>query len=284
MYSEVSVTGDDGDEPMERRLKTCGVQRRHRPAWTNFICLLTAFIFAVNGGVLLVVIPTLAQDFSTSIEVAAWTNIAPMFMSSMIATQMGKVADQYGRARTWHVGMTLELISHAASGCAQTMPQLLLARVIGGLGMGIGAGSAFGLMAAGLAPKQRGVAGAWLMLMGTLGRTSGTSIGGIIMDAWSWRALFIAPVPVLCCTWGAAYFVLPFDNAVNGRRSCHSSQPGEPPSRLDWAGSVVLALFVSAVLLGVNRGNEWGWGSPVCLSTTSAKVECMAALVLCGVL
>jgi hypothetical protein len=37
-------------------------------------------------------------------------------------------------------------------------------------------------MAAGLPPKQRGVAAAWMMLMGTLGRSSGTSIGGLVMD------------------------------------------------------------------------------------------------------
>jgi MFS family permease len=184
MYSSVSrsddVDGRSGSGSVATaapRNSCCGIVRQHRPRWTNAICLLTAFIFAVNGGVLLVVIPTLAREFDTTIEVAAWTNIAPMFISAMIATQMGKIADQYGRARMWHVGMTLELLSHAASGGAQSMGQLLIARVVGGLGMGVGAGSAFGLMAAGLPPKQRGVAAAWLMLMGTLGRTSGTSIG-----------------------------------------------------------------------------------------------------------
>jgi MFS family permease len=184
MYSSVSrsddVDGRSGSGSVATaapRNSCCGIVRQHRPRWTNAICLLTAFIFAVNGGVLLVVIPTLARELDTTIEVAAWTNIAPMFISAMIATQMGKIADQYGRARMWHVGMTLELLSHAASGGAQSMGQLLIARVVGGLGMGVGAGSAFGLMAAGLPPKQRGVAAAWLMLMGTLGRTSGTSIG-----------------------------------------------------------------------------------------------------------
>ena len=78
--------------------------RRHRPGATVFVCLLTAFIFAINGGVLLVleldashlspgdhctasvqvVIPVLAQEFSVSTEVAAWANLAPGFMAALI--------------------------------------------------------------------------------------------------------------------------------------------------------------------------------------------------------
>ena len=188
--------------------RCCGIQRRHRKTGTIVVCLLSAFIYALNGGVLLIVIPVLATDFQTTTEVAAWTSIAPNFISCMIGTQMGRLADKYGRARAWHIGMALEMVSHAVCGWAQTIPQLLAGRVIGGLGMGIGAGSAFGLMAAGLPPKQRGIVGAWMMLMGTLGRSFGTSIGGIIMDLVGWRWLFRGPVPILLAIWIVAYFVL----------------------------------------------------------------------------
>ena len=47
-----------------------------------------------------------------------------------------------------------------------------------------------------------------MMLMGTLGRSFGTSIGGIIMDLVGWRWLFRGPVPILLAIWIIAYFVL----------------------------------------------------------------------------
>ena len=136
----------------------------------------------MNGGVLLVVIPVLAEEFNTTTvrpargvyafstinrfsiaflygragylaavlgvcrsgqEVAAWTNIAPIFISAMIGTQMGRVADTYGRARTWHVGMALELVSHAVCGWAQSMPALIAGRVCHGRQGHFPAGRAF---------------------------------------------------------------------------------------------------------------------------------------------
>ena len=270
-YESVSVDETGDATPVKPRAKMpCGIERRHRKSMTLFVCLATAFIFAVNGGVLLVVIPVLAEDFNTTTEIAAWANIIPMFIAAMIGTQMGKVADKYGRARTWHVGMSFELISHAACGWAGSMPQLLAGRAIGGLGMGIGAGSAFGLMAAGMPPKQRGVAAAWMMLMGTLGRSFGTSIGGIVMDAYGWRWLFIGPVPVLVMFWVTAYFVLPFDAiGGGGGGGGDPGKKGAPPAKdapLDWAGSVALAVGLSFCLIFVNRGNEWGWGSPIIIT------------------
>lgn len=271
-YAQLSLdeTGDATSSPPidPRRDRSapsvCGIERRHRKTATIAVCLFTAFVFAVNGGVLLVVIPTIARDFSTTNEVAAWANIAPGFISAMIGTQMGWVADKYGRAKTWHVGMTFEVISHAVCGWAQTIPQLLVGRAIGGLGMGIGAGSAFGLMAAGMPPKQRGIAAAWIMLMGTLGRSFGTSIGGVIMDAVGWRWLFIGPVPALVVMWIVAYFVLPFDasSSRGAGETGRSLGSDKDPRQLDWPGSVLLAMLMAFLLLGVNRGNEWGWDSP----------------------
>ena len=108
------------------------------------------------------------------------------------------------------------------------------------------------------------------------------------MDVWSWRALFVAPVPLLCGAWLIGYFVLPFDaaGADANTRTLRREQPAPAPAvaaaaagQADWAGSLVLALWVSAVLLWVNRGNEWGWGSPAILATLLAVVLLTPLLV-----
>ena len=256
--------GDAGGGPPAPET-ICGIERRPRQRATMTVCLLSAFIFAFNQGVLMVCIPTLAEDFDTTTEVAGWASMAPMFVSSMIGTQMGFVADRFGRARTWHVGMLLELLAHAACGWSMTMAQLLAGRILGGVGIGIGAGSAFGLMAARMPPKQRGIAHAWMMLMGTLGRSFGMSLGGMIMSAVGWRWVFRGPVPILVAVWIQAYFVMPFDPPKPKAKAAAGKQ--QPADGLDWGGSITLAALIGFLLLGTNRGNEWGWGSPIILAS-----------------
>jgi hypothetical protein len=101
------------------------------------------------------------------------------------------------------------------------------------------------------------------------------------MDVWSWRALFVAPVPLLCGAWLVGYFVLPFDaaGADANAQSPRRAQPAAAAGQADWAGSLVLALWVSALLLWVNRGNEWGWASPAILATLLAVLLLTPLLV-----
>ena len=123
------------------------------------------------------------------------------------------------------------------------------------------------------------------------------------MDLVGWRWLFRGPVPILLAIWIVAYFVLPFDmqsGAPGGGGRGGGGRGGGSRGRggrgrgggrgggaggaaadapLDWAGSVVMAVFMSFLLLSVNRGNDWGWSSPVIRVCIAASVVLFAVLL-----
>ena len=75
----------------------CGSRPSARQA-TSAVCLATMFLVRLEVSVLTLVVPPIAAEFSTSLEVAAWVIYAPAFAATMCAPAVGKLADMYGQA------------------------------------------------------------------------------------------------------------------------------------------------------------------------------------------
>jgi MFS family permease len=253
-------------------------ERRHRPRGTIAVCLSANVLNAMNSGVLIIVIPVLTREFGCSTEVAAWVNLAPRFVSVIIGTQMGKVADTMGRARMYMVCTVALVASFAMCGFAPSIEVLLAGRVLAGLVWG-GAGPAgFGMMCEGLPREQRGVVAAWQMMSGTMGSSLGTAAGGIIIEYVGWRYLFRGPLPPLALLLAAAHLVLPRDSQRKEPQEAAGGGPTAAP--FDCAGSVAFAVFMTCFLLGVNRGNDLGWRSPAVLGMFAAAAVALPVLVV----
>ena len=78
----------------------------------------------------------------------------------------------------------------------------------------------------------------------------GPALGGVLITASSWRLVFLVNIPV-----GIAAYVLA------GRVLVESRAPGRRRVP-DLLGGAVLALAIASLVLGIVKGQEWGWGSP----------------------
>ena len=152
--------------------------RGHR-ALVIAICLSANFLGGLSGGVLGMVVPVLAREFDTTIEVAMWVTIGPMFATAMFAPILGKLADILGRTRMWWTSFAIVVVSAFLCGVAPSMAALIGARVVGGLaGAGVGP-TGFGIMCRDASPQQRGVIVAMQTATGTLGGSMGIALGGM---------------------------------------------------------------------------------------------------------
>jgi MFS family permease len=240
------------------------------------ICLLcTNFFGALSGGVLGLTITPIAHDFGVDIELAAWTTLSSMFASAMLGPALGKFADSFGRRRLFWVMYFLQLVSYFTCWQAPTFGWLVVGRVLGGMSWAGTSPAGFGIMTRGLDPQRRGRIVALQSATGSLGGSIGYALGGLVVQHVGWRYLFSVPLPVLCCIWLASLLLLPPDDAADSpasstqRKDSSGSGGGqqrgetayEKLAQFDVAGSVVFAIFLGFLLLGVNRGNAQGWTS-----------------------
>jgi MFS family permease len=178
----------------------------------------------------------------------------------------GRVADDYGRRRTFVAGALLLAAGAVGSGLASDVVVFVLARVVQGVGGAALIAASLGMLAATFPdPRRRAHAtGIWGASLG-----AGIAVGPLVSSGLtllhSWRDVYA----VLVVT-GVALAVT--------ARGCDESRAVHG-ARLDLPGVTLLALGMSSLLAGLTEGRE-GWGRPLVLGLLAAGVLLLAGFVL----
>lgn len=214
------------------------MRQTNRPL-TVAALLLAFFMAAMEMTVVSTAMPTVVAELGGALHYA-WVFTAYMLTSTVTVPLYGKLADLYGRKPVMLVGMALFLIGSMASGQARTMNQLIVFRALQGVGAGgmqpvamTIIGDIFNLDER---ARMQGVFGAVWGFAGL----AGPLIGGLIVDALSWRWVFYVNVP-----FGLLATVLLVRGLVE------DLEP-RPDHTLDFAGAGLLSLAVIALLFGTD--------------------------------
>jgi EmrB/QacA subfamily drug resistance transporter len=191
-----------------------------------------------------VALPTLTQAFSASFQAAQWIVLAYLLATTTLIVSVGRLGDIIGRRRLLLSGLVLFTVASVLCGVAPALWLLIAARAAQGLGAAI-------IMALSLAfvgetvPKERtGSAMGLLGTMSALGTALGPSLGGFLIAALSWRALFFVNVPLALMALLLAHRYLPAD-----RRGPAMERP-----EFDMPGTLLLALTLGAYALAMTLG------------------------------
>jgi len=117
-------------------------------------------------------------------------------------------------------------------------------------------------------PEQRGRALGLQAGMTYLGLTAGPSLGGWLTAGWSWRAVFYVNLPAGLLALALSSRFIPRD------------APAPQPERFDLAGASTFMLSLAALLLALNQGHAWGWGSPAIVASFGAAGVLLAAFLI----
>ncbi|OJY76981.1 MAG: MFS transporter [Rhodospirillales bacterium 70-18] len=229
------------------------------------LCILLA---AVDQTVVVPAVPAIAADLN-GFGHLAWIVSAYLLTSTSAAPIYGKMSDIYGRRPLLLFAIALFMAASALCALAQTLPQLIAARAIQGLG---GAGlmaMAQATIADVVAPRERGryqgyMAGAW-----AVASVAGPIVGGWMTDSLSWRWIFWMNLPL-----GVAAFLL-------SGRALKLLRHQRRAARIDYLGAALMTGCVTASLLVMSWGGvEYAWGSPEVLGMGGLAVALLAALVV----
>jgi DHA2 family multidrug resistance protein len=194
-------------------------------------------------------VPSIISDFGISVSTAAWVATGYIISNAVFVPVFGKLGDLFGNRIIYLWSFVGFIVISMFAGFAWNFDSLIVLRVLQGL---VGAAvypTAMSLIAKSFTdPKARAQAlGIWASSF-AISSVIGPLIGGYLVDNLSWRWVFFINLPI-----GIAGLLMTMAFIAHDR-------PGERGA-FDWPGAVFLAGAISPLVLILDRGQDWGWGS-----------------------
>jgi EmrB/QacA subfamily drug resistance transporter len=191
-----------------------------------------------------VALPSLAQAFDASFQEAQWVVLAYLLASTTVIVSVGRLGDLTGRRRLLIAGIALFTTASALCGVAPALSTLIAARAAQGLGAAIMLALAMALVSEAVPKARTGSAMGLLGTMSAIGTALGPSLGGLLIAALGWRAIFLVTVPVGAVTGLLVYRHLPVDRRVTKTER----------AAFDHRGTLLLALTLASYTLAMTVG------------------------------
>jgi len=226
---------------------------------------LPMFMATLDNLVVTNALPAIAVDLRASMEQLQWVvNAYTLAFATFILFASG-LGDWLGRRGVFVTGITIFTLASIAAALSTDPAQLIAARAVQGLGGAAVMPLSLSLLVGAVRPERRALAiGLWGGISG-LGIAVGPLVGGSVMAGWDWQAIFWINVPVAVIAIPVVYAVL---------REERGAREG-----LDVPGVALSGIGVLALVYGIVRGNDAGWGSFEVLGSLSAGVALIAAFL-----
>src|ERR1700729_4162370 len=210
------------------------------------------FMTAIDMQIVNVALPTLSRTFDASLSHVQWTVIAYLLTLAVVIPASGWIGDRFGTKRTFVFALALFTLASALCGLAQSLPELIAARALQGVGGGLLTPTGTSMLYRAYAPEQRARVARTLILPILIGPGAAPILGGVLTQTLSWRWVFLINVPVGIVMCAFTYFFV-------------AEHRPSPAGRLDVWGLVLSGLGLSLVLYAISEGSVLGWGSPAIL-------------------
>src|SRR5262252_5281538 len=240
------------------------MRRRPSPKTVLAIASLGAAVAFLDATIVNIAFPNIARSFpGTSISSLSWVLNAYNIVFAAFLVAAARIADLLGRRRVFIFGLELFTLGSLLCAIAPSANALIGFRVVQALGAAFLVPSAVALVLNAFPPAHRAHGVALLSAVGAAAAGLGPSLGGLLVAAANWRLVFLVTLPI-----GVAAVLLA------RRRLVESRAPGR--RRIpDLLGALLFAVAIAALVLGIVKGQEWGWGS-------ARIIGCFAAAVAAG--
>ena len=209
-----------------------------------------AAVAFVDATIVNIAFPNIAQSFTgTTISSLSWVLNAYNIVFAAFLVAAGRIADIVGRRRLFVLG--LEVFTGASLLCAvaPSANALIAFRVVQALGAAMLVPASLALVMNAFPADRRAHGVALLSAVAAVAAGLGPSLGGLLVAADDWRLVFLVNLPI-----GAAAIMLARRQLLESRTPGRRRMP-------DLLGALLFALAVGALVLGVVKGQDWGWGS-----------------------
>ena len=225
------------------------ITEANRKWWTLGAMCLSMFMIMLDSTVVNVALPSIQKDLKTSVNQLEWVvNGYTLSFAALLVTG-GRLGDIFGRRLIFQIGVAVFAISSATAGLAQDPTMLVVSRIAEGIGGALMMPATLSIITDAFPAEERGKAiGMWAGISG-LALSFGPLAGGFLTEQVTWRAIFYINVPIAVVALIAAFTVV------------RESRDEKAERTIDYVGVVLLTVALTAFVLALIEGNEWGWGS-----------------------
>jgi MFS family permease len=232
------------------------------------VVLLGTIMTILDATIVNIAIPTLQVDLKAgSYADISWVVTGYMLAQGAVIPMAGWATDRFGTKRLYLITIALFTLASMACGIATTLPELVIFRVLQGLGGGMLMPIGMTIIMRAVGPQNMGrVMGIFGIPM-LLAPAVGPVLGGWFVQDFSWRLIFYVNVPIGLIAFASAWRFLKESNRSHGLR-------------LDTFGLLTAPPAAVAIMYAVNESISLGWGSLLVVSLLVGAAVLLTAFVL----
>jgi EmrB/QacA subfamily drug resistance transporter len=195
-----------------------------------------------------VALPNIMSALSADVTTIHWVMTGFQIARTVPMPALGWLSSLVGPRNLYIGGLFLTVLSTMCCGLAWNLESLIFFRVLQGLGAAPAQVTGMVILYEAFPAGQRGLVLGLILLAGSLGPTIGPSLGGYLVQEYSWRAMFYLSLPTAVVSFILTPLVLP-----------RKEKPPRPA--FDIWGLASMAIWVVALLLAMSQGQREGWDS-----------------------
>jgi EmrB/QacA subfamily drug resistance transporter len=239
---------------------------RGSPRWTLVACVLASSLSFVEGSVLSVALPAIRESYGAEAQQVQWVVNAYLLPLSALLLLGGALGDHFGRRLLLVVGTSIFALTSLVCALAPSLPILLAARAMQGVGAALLLPNSLALLNAAFQGEKRGRAvGIWAAA-GAAAAAVAPLLGGWLVDTAGWPSIFYINIPLAL---GAILIALRF--------VAESRDAGA--GRTDYAGALLATAGLGGVTYGLTLWSALGRATSVSLASLTAGFVLLAGFL-----
>jgi EmrB/QacA subfamily drug resistance transporter len=234
------------------------------------VAVLASFVAFLDGSVVNLALPAIAAEFGGGLALQQWVVDGYLLALGALILVAGAVSDQFGRLVVLRMGLVVFTVASLLCALAPTGWILVAARCLQGMGAAFLVPSSLAMINARFTgPRQAGAIGTWTAWTGTA-FVVGPPLGGLLVDALSWRWVFGINVVPLAVT-------LYLTTRLGAGERVAENSGARRSARIDVVGAVLCAAGLTAAVYALIELQRLGPSHPAVVTGFVLGVACLAA-------